>query len=392
MKARLSQDTSRHLPLHSLAEAPLLMPNNPALHRVHDAAPDRLYNPGPHNSGKTEPAGHAFPATQLPLHSAVVRPASDPYLPPGHGGQDPTPPSLYVPAPHRDTIGLVDPAAHAYPAEHAPVHSGNTRPDVDPYLPAEQGPLQAAAVALVEPTAHTYPAEHAPEQPAVVRPSVAPYLPPGHGVQDPTPPSLYVPALQRDAVGEVDRAAHAYPAEHAPEQPAVVRPSVAPYLPAGHGPLQAAVDRPDVDPYKPTAQLLQEVAPDRLYVPTGQVAAVALRDPAAHAYPAAQLPLHAAVVRPALDPYLPPGHGVQDPAPPSLYVPAPHRNAVECVDPAGHAYPAEHAPVHSGNTRPDVDPYLPARQGPLQAAVSSPVVVPYSPALHMLHDAAPDKL
>jgi hypothetical protein len=255
-----------------------------------------------------------------------------------------------------------------------------------------------AAVALVEPTAHTYPAEHAPEQPAVVRPAPDPYLPPGHGVQDPTPPSLYVPALQRDAVGEVDPAAHAYPAEHAPEQPAVVRPSVAPYLPAGHGLLQATVDRPDVDPYKPTAQLLQEVAPDRLNVPTGQITAVALVEPTGHEYPAEQGPeqvhdtwpgvdpylppghcaVHDAVVRPVVSPYSPGLHMLHDAAPDRLYVPSGHIAAVALMEPTAHAYPAEHAPEHASVIKLASDPYLPPGHG-----VQDPVLASrYAPDTH----------
>jgi hypothetical protein len=95
--------------------------------------------------------------------------------------------------------------------------------------------------------------------------------------------------------------------------------------------------------------MLQDAAPDRLYVPGRHIAAVAMVDPDAHAYPAAQRPLHAGDVTPAADPYVPPGHAVHDPAPPSLYVPASHSTAIGLVDPASHAYPAAHAPEHAAD-------------------------------------------
>jgi hypothetical protein len=51
-----------------------------------------------------------------------------------------------------------------------------------------------------------------------------------------------------------------------------------PYRPAGHWPLQAAVVLPPV-PNTPTGQLVQAVAPARLYFPAGQVASVSEVDP-----------------------------------------------------------------------------------------------------------------
>ncbi len=487
---------------------------------MHDAAPPRLYLPGPHKSAVAlvELAGHAYPGAQLPLHAADVSPASDPYVPPGHGAHDPAPPSLYVPAVHNTEIGLVDPAAHAYPGKQESEHAADVRPGAAPYRPARHGPLHAAvvrpgddpyrpaahrlqtaapdtlnvptgqidAVALVEPKSQAYPATQLPLHAADVSPATDPYLPPGHGVHDPAPPSLYVPATHRAAVGVVDPATHACPAEHGPEHAADGRPGDAPYRPAGHGPLHAAVVRPGdapykpaahmlqaaapprlnvppghmkvvalvdpaghaypaeqapehvhdvrpgaapyrppghgaeqdatvnpgVNPYRPAAHRLQTAAPDTLNVPTGQIDAVALVEPKSQAYPATQLPLHAADVSPATDPYLPPGHGVHDPAPPSLYVPATHRAAVGVVDPATHACPAEHGPEHAADGRPGDAPYRPAGQGPLHAAVVrpgdapykptghdavhnadvSPELTPYKPAPHKVHDAAPPRL
>ncbi len=65
----------------------------------------------------------------------------------------------------------------------------------------------------------------------------------------------------------------------------------------------------------PASQFVHAPAPPPLYFPAGHADAVALVDPAAHAYPAVQL-LH-------------------DPAPLPLYCPAGHTNAVALVDPAG---------------------------------------------------------
>ncbi len=135
---------------------------------------------------------------------------------------DPAPPRLYVPGEHCTAVALVDPAAHAYPAEHGPEQLVELRPEVTPYLPARQAPLQAS----------------------VVSPKESPYRPGLHCVHDPAPPRLYVPGEHRTAVALVDPTGHACPAEHGPEQLVELRPEVAPYLPAGHAPLQASVVSP----------------------------------------------------------------------------------------------------------------------------------------------------
>ena len=85
--------------------------------------------------------------------------------------------------------------------------------------------------------------------------------------------------------------------------------------------------------------------PAELYLPIAHWAGVADVDPALHTYPAVQLPVHAAVVRPAVEPYRPAGQSVQEPAPAREYLPATHWDAVPVVDPAGQAYPAVHGPV-----------------------------------------------
>ncbi len=103
---------------------------------------------------------------------------------------------------------------------------------------------------------------------------------------------------------------------------------------------------------------------------------------------------------------------MHDPIPPRLYVPGEHRTAVALVDPAAHAYPTEHGPEQSDDVRPEVAPYLPAGQAPLQASVTRPALAPYlpmghgavhvavvspeespyRPGLHCVHDPAPPRL
>ena len=82
---------------------------------------------------------------------------------------------------------------------------------------------------------------------------------------------------------------------------AVVDPAGHTY-PAAHGPLQLALGMAAVAPYRPDAHTLQDPAPPTLYWPAGQVAAVALVDPATHAYPGLQVPEQADVERPGTAP------------------------------------------------------------------------------------------
>ncbi len=182
------------------------------------------------------------------------------------------------------------------------------------------------------------------------------YVPTGHSVHAPAPTRLYCPAAQIAAVAMVDPAGQAYPSEHGPLHAAVVRPDTDPNVPAGHGAVQAAVGSPGVSPYRPALQLLQVSARANEYVPSPQMAAVLLVDPAAHTYPAVHSPVHDSVVRPVVAPKVPAGHSVQAPAPTRLYCPAAHSTAVEFIDPAGHAYPAEHGPLHAAVVRADTDP------------------------------------
>ena len=84
-----------------------------------------------------------------------------------------------------------------------------------------------------------------------------------------------------------------------------------------------------------------------------------------------------ALVRPGLAPYRPAAQLLHDPAPPTLYEPTPHIAAVALVDPAAHAYPALQFPVHVAFTMPDAAPYTPAAHGPVHAVVFRLAVSPY---------------
>jgi hypothetical protein len=70
---------------------------------------------------------------------------------------------------------------------------------------------------------------------------------------------------------------------------------------------------------------VQLLAPLELYWPAAHITALLLVDPAGHVYPVLQLPEHAGVDSPGIDPKVPGGHCVHPPtAPPTLYSPAGH--------------------------------------------------------------------
>ncbi len=111
--------------------------------------------------------------------------------------------------------------------------------------------------------------------------------------------------------------------------------------------------------------------------------------PSGQKYPAVQLPLHAADGRPGVAPYVPAGHALHTPAPPTLYRPAAHIAAVALADPATQAYPALQLPLHTTDVRPSVAPYVPAGHGAVQEADARAVVAPYRPTLQFVHTLAP---
>ena len=104
-------------------------------------------------------------------------------------------------------------------------------------------------------------------------------------------------------------------------------------------------------------------------------------DPATHAYPAAHGPLQFAVALPLTLPYSPALHAVHTLAPAKLYCPALHCTAVALVDPAAHAYPAAHGPLQLLFVAPLTFPYRPASHTPLQPG-PAPTPLLYRPAGH----------
>ncbi len=227
-----------------------------------------------------DPAAHAYPALQFPLHVSTDKPAVDPKRPAGHG------------AVHEgDVSPLVFPNR---PAAHD-VHALWPR---TLYVPGRQ----IDAVALMDPTAHAYPAEQLPLHAGEARPGAAPYRPAAHNVHDAAPARLYLPAAQTDAVALVDPAAQACPAVQLPLHVGDDRPGTAPYRPAAHAAVHAADVSPVPFPNRPGGQSTHSPAPDRLYWPTPHIDAVGLVDPAAHAYPALQFPLHVSIDMPVVDP------------------------------------------------------------------------------------------
>ena len=120
--------------------------------------------------------------------------------------------------------------------------------------------------------------------------------------------------------------------------------------------MHAAVNKPDVLPYRPALQLLQVPAPPKLYFPCPHIVAVAVIDPATHAYPAVHGPLHDALVSPDVAPNVPAGHALHTPAPASEYCPATHMDAVGDTLPSTHAYPAVHSPLQAELASPATAP------------------------------------
>ncbi len=296
---------------------PLVFPKRPAGHRRQKVAPDALHRP----------------VGQGPSHTGVAVPglaAAEPAL---HGEHVTAPASLHFPAGHTSVegVGDVDASRHAYPA----VHGVHAEAPAVLYVPA--GHMPSMGLGRVDPGAHRYPALHGPSHRLQGVCGADPKRPWGHAKQNSAPASLYRPAAQATAVGDTE-----------PEEQA---------KPALQLPVQDAVGRPGVAPYNPAAQSVQLLDPDREYRPDGHIAAVGDVEPAMHAYPALQFPVHRGVVDPLADPYRPGAQGplqleefvpgtdeykpaaqsVHAPALAKLKRPAGHNAAVAFVDPAGHA-------------------------------------------------------
>jgi hypothetical protein len=186
-----------HGAVHDAAPILAVAPYSPAAQFVHTPAPAREYLPAGQLTAvaRTDAAGHAYPAMQGPLHTALDIPLTSPYLPGAHGVHADAPPVLYCPAAHgplqlldtspreepnvpaghamqlpepseeycpgEQAAGLVDPCGQWDPAGQGPVHSGDVKFSEEPYLPAK----------------------HRPEQVEVFSPAAAPYVPARHGEQ-----------------------------------------------------------------------------------------------------------------------------------------------------------------------------------------------------------------
>jgi hypothetical protein len=132
-----------HGPLHAGLVSPTLSPYTPAGQLRQTADPVNPYRPTGHSCAveEVDPAGQAYPAVQLPLHdeatcppvapyepgrqgavhTAVVRPGSEPYSPVGQSLQVPAAAREYLPAGHSSMLALAVPAGQAKPGLHTPL-------------------------------------------------------------------------------------------------------------------------------------------------------------------------------------------------------------------------------------------------------------------------------
>ncbi len=108
-------------------------------------------------------------------------------MPAGQAVQEPAPAREYWPAGQMDTVALVDPAGHVYPAAHNPTQPAVAWPPTSPYRPALHGPVHVARAMAVE----------------------APCLPAGQGVH------AAAPARENCPAGHVVWVADALPAGQA---------------------------------------------------------------------------------------------------------------------------------------------------------------------------------
>ena len=77
---------------------------------------------------------------------------------------------------------------------------------------------------------------------------------------------------------------------------------------------------------------------------------------------------------------------MHDPDPAVAYCPARHWDAVALVDPEAHAYPAAQLPLQDAVVRPVVAPYLPGGHASVQLYTVKPVVLPYRPGGQLPHE------
>ena len=106
-----------------------------------------------------------------------------------------------MPAWQLTAVALVDPAGHAYPAEQGPVHAEVARPGVPPNSPAGQLTHTEAPTREYVPAAQAVQLDRVAD--AVNRPA-------GHWEHVPAPAALKLPGWQGTAVADVEPAGHAY--------------------------------------------------------------------------------------------------------------------------------------------------------------------------------------
>ncbi len=134
----------------------------------------------------------------------------------------------------------------------------------------------------------------------------------------------------------VEPGGQAYPALQFPLHADEFMPGTEPKVPPGHRDVHAGEVRPGASPYDPAGQALQDAAPAREYCPRGHSWDVELVEAAGQAYPAVQLPLQAADPRAVALPKTPGGQSTHNQAPERLYLPTGQDAAVALVDPAAH--------------------------------------------------------
>ena len=103
------------------------------------------------------------------------------------------------------------------PAAQLPLHDGDVRPVLEPYLPAAQSSQSLElSCSLAVPASDRYlPLEHEMQSNAASLPVALVYLPAAQTVHDDAPPVLYVPAGQLE---HVPPPSPSVPAAHAREQ------------------------------------------------------------------------------------------------------------------------------------------------------------------------------
>ncbi len=101
-------------PLHADVFIAAVAPNRPAAHTLHVDAPALLnHPPGQVDTvALVDPAGHVYPAVQFPLHADVFIAAVAPNRPAAQTLHVDAPALLNCPAGQVDTVALVDPTGH----------------------------------------------------------------------------------------------------------------------------------------------------------------------------------------------------------------------------------------------------------------------------------------